>query len=85
MYPRGRGGLFYIREFQQGFTTDLPTIYQRFTKNKAIFGILLSKIYQGFTKDLPKIRKYLAFYFLNIRKYLTPKMCWKICGKSLVN
>ena len=35
------------REFQQGFTTDLPTIYQ------------------WFTKDLPKIRKYLAFYFLN--------------------
>ena len=34
-------------------------IYQRFTKNKAIFGILPSKnlprIYQRFTKDLPKI------------------------------
>ena len=30
-------------------------IYQRFTKNKAIFGILPSKIYQGLNKDLPKI------------------------------
>ena len=26
----------------------------------------LLQIYQPFTKDLPKIRKYLAFYFLNI-------------------
>ena len=47
------------REFQQEFTKHLPTIYQRFTKNKAIFGILPSKnlprIYQRFTKDLPKI------------------------------
>ena len=34
-------------------------IYQRFTKNKAIFGILPSKnlprIYQRFTKDLPSL------------------------------
>ena len=43
----------------QTFTNHLPMIYQRFTKNKAIFGILPSKnlprIYQRFTKDLPKI------------------------------
>ena len=41
------------REFQQGFTTDLP------------------QFYQGSTKDLPQIRKYLAFYFLNIYQGFT--------------
>merc|ERR1712235_70936 len=46
----------FNREFQQGFTTDLP------------------QIYQPFTKDLPKIRKYLAFYFLNIYQGFTTNL-----------
>ena len=48
-----------IREFQQGFTQDLPKIYRRFTQNKAIFDTIttrnLPKFYWGFTLNLPKI------------------------------
>ena len=40
-------------------TNNLPEIYHRFTKNKAIFGVLpsknLPKIYQKFTRNLPEI------------------------------
>ena len=64
---------FYLlktREFQQEFTEDLPMIYQRFTKNKAIFGILpsknLPKIYHRFTKStkhLPKAYQNIFFNF----------------------
>ena len=34
----------------------------------------LPQIYQPFTKDLPKIRNYLAFYFLNIYQGFTTNL-----------
>ena len=49
----------HIREFQQGFTTDLPTIYQWFTKDlpkiRKYLAFYFLNIYQGFTTDLPQI------------------------------
>merc|ERR1711973_168379 len=53
------GTIEIIMKSLESSSKHLPMIYQRFTKNKAIFGILPSKnlprIYQRFTKDLPKI------------------------------
>ena len=54
-------------------------IYSIYTLNYFLFTYLLLEsssknlptIYQWFTKDLPKIRKYLAFYFLNIYQGFT--------------
>ena len=54
-----RINLIDFKEIIESSSKNLPNIYQWFTKNKAIFGILPSKnlprIYQRFTKDLPKI------------------------------
>ena len=50
-----RINLIDFKEIIESSSKNLPNIYQWFTKNKAIFGILPSKIYQGFTKDLTKI------------------------------
>ena len=54
-----------IREFQQGFTTDLPQIYHKSTKDlPKIYQVYqtptnslptASKIFFQFTKDLPQI------------------------------
>ena len=43
---------------------NLPTIYQRITKNKAIFGILPFKNLPRFTTDLPKVKQ--AVQLMNI-------------------
>ena len=72
-------------------------IYQRFTKNKKIFGILLSKylprIYQRFTNDLPKTyqrftksTKHLPTAYQNIFQFTTdlPTIYQKCLDKNIL-
>ena len=52
-------------------TMQTPTFLQDIREFQQGFTTDLPQIYQGSTTDLPQIRKYLAFYFLNIYQGFT--------------